>query len=213
MQVQSDCQLCLQLRTKHSEPETRNWKLSARLRLLHFLNKRRHDVEQVPHNRVIRNLENWRFRIFVHRDNRPRSLHAHNVLNRAADAQREIVEGAGESKSPEERVGHTPAVDSGPTLHFGDVVVDLETRTVTRAGEPVQLTHLEFELLSFFCRGGRRVYSREHLLREVWGLRQAGQARTVDNFMAQLRAKLEVDPERPRHLLTVRGSGYRFVPE
>jgi DNA-binding response OmpR family regulator len=121
------------------------------------------------------------------------------------------VEGAGESKSPEER--DTPAVDSGPTLHFGDVVVDLETRTVTRAGEPVQLTHLEFELLSFFCRGGRRVYSREHLLREVWGLRQAGQARTVDNFMAQLRAKLEVDPERPRHLLTVRGSGYRFVPE
>ena len=107
----------------------------------------------------------------------------------------------------------SPILDSAPTLHFGDVVVDLDTRTVTRSGKPVRLTHLEFELLSFFCRSTGRVYSREQLLREVWGLRQAGQARTVDNFLAQLRAKLEVDPERPRHLITVRGSGYRFVPD
>ena len=55
------------------------------------------------------------------------------------------------------------------------------------------------------------MFSREELLREVWGLRQGGQARTVDNFVAQLRAKLEADPDRPRHLLTVRGTGYRFV--
>jgi len=98
-------------------------------------------------------------------------------------------------------------------LRFGDVVVDLDTRTVTRLGEPVKLTHLEFELLSFFCRSRSRVFSREQLVRQVWGSRQAGQARTVDNFVAQLRAKLERDPDRPRHLLTVRGSGYRFVSE
>ena len=55
------------------------------------------------------------------------------------------------------------------------------------------------------------MFSREELLREVWGLRQANPARTVDNFVAQLRAKVEADPERPTHLLTVRGSGYRFV--
>jgi DNA-binding response OmpR family regulator len=55
------------------------------------------------------------------------------------------------------------------------------------------------------------VFSREELLREVWGVRQSTPARTVDNFVAQLRAKLEVDPDRPVHLLTVRGSGYRFV--
>jgi DNA-binding response OmpR family regulator len=48
-------------------------------------------------------------------------------------------------------------------------------------------------------------------LREVWGQRQAHPARTVDNFVAQLRAKLEVDPDHPTHLLTVRGSGYRFT--
>ena len=104
---------------------------------------------------------------------------------------------------------------SGATgvLRFGDLIVDLASRTVTRAGQLVKLTHLEFELLSFFCRNSQRVFSREELLREVWGLRQGGQARTVDNFVAQLRAKLEQNPDEPRHLLTVRGSGYRFVPE
>jgi two-component system alkaline phosphatase synthesis response regulator PhoP len=95
---------------------------------------------------------------------------------------------------------------------FGHVVVDVQMRTVTRAGQPVSLTHLEFELLSFFCRSAGRVYTREQLLRQVWGLRHSGQTRTVDNFLAQLRAKLEDDPEHPRHLLTVRGSGYRFDP-
>jgi DNA-binding response OmpR family regulator len=116
-----------------------------------------------------------------------------------------------ESKNGEASEG--PATNSKSTLRFGEVVVDMDARTVTRSGKPVRLTHLEFELLSFFCRSPNRVYSREHLLREVWGTRQAGQVRTVDNFLAQLRAKLEVDPERPRYLLTVRGSGYRFVPD
>jgi len=132
------------------------------------------------------------------------------VLRRARLGSR-AAEGAVEAKPSDPP--ESPSPDSGPILSFGDLVVDLDTRTVTRAGKSVRLTHLEFELLSFFCRSSRRVYSREHLLREVWGLRQAGQARTVDNFMAQLRSKLEVDPERPRHLLTVRGSGYRFVPD
>jgi two-component system, OmpR family, alkaline phosphatase synthesis response regulator PhoP len=121
------------------------------------------------------------------------------------------ADGVVEAKSGE--LPEIPVSDLTSTLHFGDVEVDLDTRTVTRSGKHVRLTHLEFELLSFFCRSTGRVYSREQLLREVWGLRQAGQARTVDNFLAQLRSKLEVDPERPRHLITVRGSGYRFVPD
>ncbi len=106
-----------------------------------------------------------------------------------------------------------PMADSGARLCFGEIVVDLDTHSVTRAGSPVRLTHLEFELLRFFCVSPRRVYSREQLLREVWGLHHASTVRTVDNFLAQLRAKLEVDPEQPRHLLTVRGSGYRFVSD
>ncbi len=97
-------------------------------------------------------------------------------------------------------------------LSFGDVVIDPATRTVTRDGGPVKLTHLEFELLAFLARNVSRVLSREVLLREVWGYRRSETARTVDNFVAQLRSKLEVDPEAPRHLVTVRGSGYRFDP-
>ena len=101
----------------------------------------------------------------------------------------------------------------GQILRFGDIVVDLDTRTVIRAGQPVKFTHREFELLRFFCQSGCRVFSREQLVREVWGLQHVGQARTVDNFVAQLRAKLEKDPDNPKHLLTVRGTGYRFVIE
>jgi DNA-binding response OmpR family regulator len=107
-----------------------------------------------------------------------------------------------------------PAADlpvAPPPIRFGEIEIDPLARTVTRAGKPVQLTHLEFELLTFFCRNEHRVFSREELLREVWGQRQAHPARTVDNFVAQLRAKLEVDPDHPTHLLTVRGSGYRFT--
>ncbi len=104
------------------------------------------------------------------------------------------------------------AASSAPPCHlrFGDVEVDVRARTVIRGETPVKLTHLEFELLTFLCRNEDRVFSREELLLGVWGLRQAGPARTVDNFVAQLRAKLEGDPDRPVHLLTVRGSGYRF---
>jgi DNA-binding response OmpR family regulator len=107
-----------------------------------------------------------------------------------------------------------PAADlpvAPPPIRFGEIEIDPLARTVTRAGKPVQLTHLEFELLTFFCRNEHRVFSREELLREVWGQRQAHPARTVDNFVAQLRAKLEADPDHPAHLLTVRGSGYRFA--
>jgi two-component system alkaline phosphatase synthesis response regulator PhoP len=98
-------------------------------------------------------------------------------------------------------------------FRFGDVVINLDTRTVVRGGRPIKLTHREFELLAFLGRSGGRVFSREELVRQVWGLEHPGQARTVDNFIAQLRAKLEQDPEQPRHLLTIRGSGYRFVAE
>jgi DNA-binding response OmpR family regulator len=94
---------------------------------------------------------------------------------------------------------------------FGAVVVDLGARVVTRDGEPVKLTHLEFQLLAHFVRNPGEPYTRERLLREVWTI-GSGSRRTVDNFVAQLRAKLERDPEQPRHLVTVRGTGYRFDP-
>jgi DNA-binding response OmpR family regulator len=102
--------------------------------------------------------------------------------------------------------------NDGQVVRFGDVILDQARRTVSRAGVPIELTHREFELLAFLCGSGGRVFSRDELLRKVWGLAHGGQGRTVDNFVAQLRVKLEADPDRPKHLLTVRGSGYRFAP-
>ncbi len=104
-----------------------------------------------------------------------------------------------------------PPPDDEQVVRFGDVIVDPARRTVSRAGAPVALTHREFELLAFLCGSGGRVLARDELLRRVWGVSHGGQGRTVDNFVAQLRLKLEADPDRPKHLLTVRGSGYRFA--
>jgi two-component system, OmpR family, alkaline phosphatase synthesis response regulator PhoP len=106
--------------------------------------------------------------------------------------------------------GPEPAPDAGERL-LGEVAVDVNTRTVTRRGAPIALTHLEFELLAFFLQNPSRVFSRNELLRQVWG-QPSGSRRTVDNFVGQLRAKLESDPDSPRHFITVRGTGYRFDP-
>lgn len=93
---------------------------------------------------------------------------------------------------------------------FADVEVHRNRRIVQRDGVEVPLTHLEFELLCFFLDNVDQVLERDLLLRQVWGT--SGSKRTVDNFVGQLRAKLETDPENPVHFVTVRGSGYRFVP-
>ncbi|OJT23790.1 DNA-binding response regulator [Archangium sp. Cb G35] len=96
------------------------------------------------------------------------------------------------------------------TTGFGDVQVDLSAKTVTRGGQPVEFTAQEFKLLAYFLAHPGRTFSREELLSAAWGYGYEGSARTVDNFMRQLRLKLEPDPEAPKHFLTVRGLGYRF---
>jgi len=102
-------------------------------------------------------------------------------------------------------------IATGDTLSFADVEIDLGQRLVTRAGRDVKLTHLEFELLVFLARHPSQVFSRNQLFSLVWG-QSAGSVRTVDNFVGQLRKRFEVNPEQPRHFITVRGSGYRFDP-
>ena len=96
-------------------------------------------------------------------------------------------------------------------LEFGDVSIGVAQRSVTRAGNDVRLTHLEFELLVFFVGHPSQVFSRNQLFNLVWG-QSAGSVRTVDNFVGQLRKRFEANPEQPRHFVTVRGSGYRFDP-
>jgi two-component system alkaline phosphatase synthesis response regulator PhoP len=95
-------------------------------------------------------------------------------------------------------------------VRFSDVAVDLVSRTVTRGGQPVEMTAQEFKLLAHLVAHPGRTYSRDELLAGAWGFDYEGTARTVDNFVRQLRLKLEGDPESPRHFVTVRGLGYRF---
>jgi len=93
---------------------------------------------------------------------------------------------------------------------FGMVEIDLGERRVTVGGEVAALTAREFDLLAFFVAHPGRVYSREQLTRAVWGSLYIGTERTVDNFVARLRAHIGDDAEKPRWLETVRGVGYRF---
>jgi DNA-binding response OmpR family regulator len=99
-----------------------------------------------------------------------------------------------------------------PVQDFGDVHVDLDSHRVQRGGRDVPMTAREFSVLSYFLRNPSGVVTRENLLHAVWKIEYLSQ-RTVDNFIARLRAKLEPDPDRPRFFLTVRGVGYRFEPE
>ncbi|BDU75554.1 response regulator [Mesoterricola sediminis] len=94
---------------------------------------------------------------------------------------------------------------------FGEVALDLETRTVTRAGEKVHLTPNEYKLLVVLARNAGKVLTHNQLLKEVWGPGSAQQHHYLRVYMNQLRHKLEADPARPRHLQTELGVGYRLV--
>jgi two-component system response regulator MtrA len=95
------------------------------------------------------------------------------------------------------------------TLAFGDVSVDLGSRTVNRAGHPVPLTPKAYELLLALVRRDGMVASRADLLKEVWGYGAFIMTRTVDSHVAELRRKVD-DPTNPRHIITVWKVGYRF---
>ena len=95
---------------------------------------------------------------------------------------------------------------------FADCEVDFKKMTVRRSGEPIVLTAHEFKLLKFFAENSERVLTREVLLNEVWGYNLYPTTRTVDNQILKLRQKLEPDPANPKHLLTIYGAGYKFVP-
>lgn len=95
---------------------------------------------------------------------------------------------------------------------FGDCEVDFKKMTILRSGKPVVLTAHEFKLLKFFTENAERVLTRDVLLNEVWGYNFYPTTRTVDNQIMKLRQKLEPDPANPKHLLTIYGAGYKFVP-
>lgn len=95
------------------------------------------------------------------------------------------------------------------SLTIGDVSIDVAGHSVTRDGEPISLTPLEFDLLVCLARKPWQVFTREVLLEQVWGYRHAADTRLVNVHVQRLRSKVEHDPENPEIVVTVRGVGYK----
>ncbi len=96
-------------------------------------------------------------------------------------------------------------------MEFGELTIDFSSRKVTKRGEMVKLTATEYTLLSLLMHNEGKVMTHRYLLQEVWGPSYTGESQYLRVFVAQLRKKLEDDPNRPAHILTESGVGYRFV--
>jgi DNA-binding response OmpR family regulator len=107
------------------------------------------------------------------------------------------------------RVSQPPATPD--VYRFSDVEVNIRGNEVRRAGAPVDLSAKEFALLAYFISHPAETLSRDRLLDEVWGYENYPSTRTVDTHILRLRQKLEPNPEEPRFILTVHGTGYKFV--
>ena len=102
-----------------------------------------------------------------------------------------------------------PAGAQAETIDIGDLAIDVAGHSVSRLGEPIGLTPLEFDLLLCLARKPWQVFTREMLLESVWGYRHAADTRLVNVHVQRLRSKVEHDPEHPEIVLTVRGVGYK----
>jgi DNA-binding response OmpR family regulator len=104
-----------------------------------------------------------------------------------------------------------PAAALPDELRFGDIEVDFRSYEARKGGSPLEMTPKEFQVLRLLAARSGEVVTRDELLNEVWGYENYPTTRTVDNHVATLRAKIELDPANPEHLRTVHGVGYKFV--
>jgi two-component system KDP operon response regulator KdpE len=102
--------------------------------------------------------------------------------------------------------------DGSAVIEFGTLKIDLQRRTVERAGQPLHLTPIEYRLLTHLAGHPHCVLTHRQMLHAVWGPNHSEDTHYVRVYMGHLRRKIEVDPAQPRHLVTETGIGYRFVP-
>ena len=107
----------------------------------------------------------------------------------------------------------TEGSPGGPAekLTLGTVEIDFKAYTASRDGASLPMTPKEFELLKFLWQHRNQSVSRDQLLTNVWGYDEALSTRTIDNFILKLRQKIENDPSKPKHILTIHGLGYKFI--
>lgn len=99
--------------------------------------------------------------------------------------------------------------EAAQEITLGDIVIDVTGHSVSRGGQEISLTPLEFDLLTTLAKSPQQVFSRDELLRDVWGYPHAADNRLVNVHVQRLRSKVEKDPENPELVLTVRGIGYK----
>jgi DNA-binding response OmpR family regulator len=109
------------------------------------------------------------------------------------------------------RAAEAPSVRPEGVLEIDDVRLDPARREATKAGEPLELSRKEFELLHLLMREAGSVVTRERLIDEVWDVNWFGSTKTLDVHVSALRKKLGDDPNEPRYLHTIRGVGFRFA--
>ncbi len=96
-------------------------------------------------------------------------------------------------------------------LEFRDLVIDVNERRIYKSGKEVELTHTEFDLLTFLASNAGKVLSREKILNSIWGYEYPIETRVIDVHIRNLRRKIETQPARPYYILAVPGIGYRFT--
>jgi DNA-binding response OmpR family regulator len=121
------------------------------------------------------------------------------------------AESARETAGPEKHQASGSSGASEEEFSFDGRTIDFGTLELRTNGTAIQLTLMEAKLLRHLVRNSGRTVSRKSILEDVWGLREDTDTRAIDNFIVRLRRYIEKDPSKPRHLLTVRGVGYRFV--
>ena len=118
--------------------------------------------------------------------------------------------GAPVASAPRDPTGEDPGYG---LFHFAGRTIDFNKLELRVNDHTIQLTLMEAELLRHLVRNSGQIVSRKSILEQVWGLHEDTDTRAIDNFVVRLRRYIEDDPGEPRHLLTVRGVGYRFLPE
>jgi two-component system KDP operon response regulator KdpE len=101
--------------------------------------------------------------------------------------------------------------DETPVLQFSDLTIDLSSRVVKKNGENIKFTATEYSLLSLFAKNEGKVLTHDYLLKQIWGPVYSEQSQYLRVYVAQLRKKIETDPNKPLHLITEPGVGYRFL--
>lgn len=127
----------------------------------------------------------------------------------------EWLRGGGDSGAPKFAIEKSSTSETGAiprgVFSFDGKTIDFGTLELHAGGTTIQLTLMEAKLLRHLMQGAGKTVSRKSILQDVWGLCEDTDTRAIDNFIVRLRRYIEKDPSKPRHLLTVRGVGYRFI--